>query len=246
MTTIWHFNAVFSYPTSSPCYIQSINQHYLLSICIQFLAQWGWLEMRGFKSSEVKYGFSAIWKWSEDLITTWYNELVMFPCVDGNRKRGSRGRRKADKRSDPTVELSGGAAWCSATSTGDSGSHSGCMVRASLSLEVQWSRLFLAVALAAELRWCVFTLSPILPSIFNVWLVKPISFHCKHKNYFLHELHNMLFYGNSIFWSLKNVLEYSDFTMLCWFLLYSKVNQLWKKVKENRSVVSDSLWPHGL
>ena len=159
--------------------------------------------MRGFKSSEVKYGFSAIWKWSVDLVTTRYNKLVMFPCVAGNKERGSRGSRKADKRSDTAVELSGGAAWCSATSTGDSGSHSGCMIRASLSLEVQWSRLSLAVAVAAELRWCGFTPSPILPSVFNVWLVKPINFNCKHKNDFLHELHNMPFFnGNSIFWSL--------------------------------------------
>ena len=33
--------------------------------------------------------------------------------------------------------------------------------------------------------------------------------------------------------------------MLCWFLPYNNVNQLWSE-SESCSVMSDSLWPHGL
>lgn len=45
-------------------YIESMNQYYLLFACMKFLAQWSWLEISEFKSTEVKNGFSAIWCWS--------------------------------------------------------------------------------------------------------------------------------------------------------------------------------------
>ena len=40
------------------------------------------------------------------------------------------------------------------------------------------------------------------------------------------------------------LLEYHCFTMLCWFLLYSRGNQL--SVQFSCSVMSESLQPHGL
>ena len=131
---------------SFSCYTESVSRYYRLFACIKFLAQCSWLAISGFKSTEVKSGFSAIWKWSiartrrssqPEAINWW-----CFPVFVGRRWWGISKDQQNSCQSFRKQRLSSdGASRCSAVPTGECDSHSGCRPRPLPSHEARRRRL---------------------------------------------------------------------------------------------------------